>query len=581
MTDGEWVDLLVEVFSAFVTLQLLYVTGLVVVPVSVVTLWVYRRRIVRSLETSAISPAATDAAARDTESPAPHGGARLTVESSVGPAQETIGVRRELRHDLGAEARRHRRNLARLYSFAGLGLALAFAAGHGWPSDLRFWHAAVLCGAPVGLNLLLLYGRWRPGPWLVGLLIFALFLFSDDHGDPLAFLTQIVIVLALLLHPRLRAMASMALAFFGVVSLGTFAAILTTIYLYRQSILSDIFADPRTPHLREVLTSATSFLEPLAELSSFFMDHIVATLGTIAALSVVGLLVSLVLGGLVLFVVARNYGRKRTSAQWLVILSSWLVVAMASSNPDSWPLSVVTNLVSVAVFGIVVRLGWRRLRRDEQPGVRMLLLRSFTLGGRSDRFVQEFETLWRGIGSVQLIGGADLALSTLEPHELLDFLRGRAGRYFVHSQADVDARIGALDYQRDPDGCFRVNDMYCVDAVWQYAVDRLLKSSDCVLMDLRSFNRHRAGCVFEIQRLAQSTAPCRVAFLVDKVTDRGFVEESWARATPPASVGESQGGTDLLFVSDEPRAGDVCERVIAALSGAAASPSQLIPAPPP
>jgi hypothetical protein len=413
------------------------------------------------------------------------------------------------------------------------------------------------------------------------LLFFALFGFSDQDG---AILLQVVILLALLLHPRLRPIAPMALAFFGLVSTGTFAAMLTTIYLYRQSILAGIFADPRTGQLVQLFAAASSsslthyvtVARSLADekFDSYFTDHLAEVLRTISVLSILGLLISAVLAGLLLAVLARRYDRKRTSALWLVILSSWLVVAMAGSNPD-WPPSAVTNLASVAVFALVVRVGWKRLRRTEQPEVRMLLLRSFTLGRRSDQFFQEFETLWRGVGSVQLIGGADLAVSTLEPNEVLDFLRGRAGRYFVHTQSDVDARIGAFDYQRDPDGCFRVNEIYCVDAVWQYAVKHLLNGTDCVLMDLRGFNRHRAGCVFEIQRLALSIAPCRVVFLVDKVTDRGFVEETWARATPQSSVGERQGGMGLVFVSDEPSAADVCRRVIAALSSAAAPPSQL------
>jgi hypothetical protein len=311
-------------------------------------------------------------------------------------------------------------------------------------------------------------------------------------------------------------------------------------------------------------------------LRAFFMDHLESVIRTIAGLSLLGLLVSFVLGGLVFTMVAKSYSRKNTSALWLVIVSSWIVMAIASSHPER-PLSMVTNLTAVAVATVVVRMLWRRQRRTDQPGIRLLLLRSFTLGRRSDRFFQELETLWRGIGSVQLIGGPDLALSTLEPHELLDFLRGRAGRYFVHRRAEVEARLAGFDYERDPDGCFRVNDLYCADAVWQYAVTRLLNRSDCVLMDLRGFNRHRAGCVFEIQRLAQSMPPSRVVFLVDSVTDRGFVEETWVGAAPVDSRLERPGRVNLLFVADRPRAKGACGQVIAALSrsSASANPSPL------
>ena len=580
MTAGQ-PDLLRELFGGLAFLVV--ASALVAVPVSFATLWVYRRRIIRSLESDTISRGDAGADIPDTESPV-QGAAQSTVRED--PSQETAGVRRELRPDLVTDAFQHRRNLARLYSFGGLGLALAFAASHGLISN-RFWQVIVPCGLAVGLNWLVLYGRWRPGPWFVVLLILGLSVLEESA---LLFLTVVVILLGLLLHPRLRAMAPMALAFFSLVSTGTVAAIFTAIYVYRHSILADVFADPRLKQfldLREKLNSDAISLEQFwrelqamdaGVFSSFLWDHFFSVLRTIAGISLLGLLVSLTLGILVFVLVAKRYGRKQTSSQWLVILSSWLVLAIASSNPE-WPLSLATNLAAVAVFAIVVRVGWKRLRRTEQPGVRMLLLRSFTLGRRSDWFFQELETLWRGIGSVQLIGGPDLALSTLEPHELLDFLRRRAGRYFVHTQADVDRRIGGFDYERDPDGCFRVNDLYCADAVWQYAATRLLNSSDCVVLDLRGFNRHRAGCVFEIQCLAQSMPPSRVVFLADKITDRSFVKETWLRAAAPASVEAAPGGMNLQFVSDEPGAGDICGRVITALSGAAASPPQVASAP--
>jgi hypothetical protein len=115
----------------------------------------------------------------------------------------------------------------------------------------------------------------------------------------------------------------------------------------------------------------------------------------------------------------RSYARKRLSEQWLVVAA-----------------------------------GWRRLPRYEGPSVRLLLLRSFTLGERSNRLFQDLESLWRSIGSIQLVGAVDLALTTLEPHELLDFMRGRSGREFVHCPADVDARLASFDQTRDPDGRF-------------------------------------------------------------------------------------------------------------------------------
>ena len=147
------------------------------------------------------------------------------------------------------------------------------------------------------------------------------------------------------------------------------------------------------------------------------------------------------------------------------------------------------------------------------PGVRLLLLRSFTLGERSERLFQQLETMWRSVGSIQLVGAPDVALTTLEPHELLDFMRGRSNREFVHDQVGVDARLASFDRDRDPDGRFRVNVIYCAgDSTWKYAVHRLLAESDCVLMDVRGFTRYRAGCVFEIRCLAESQFSQRSCF---------------------------------------------------------------------
>jgi hypothetical protein len=256
--------------------------------------------------------------------------------------------------------------------------------------------------------------------------------------------------------------------------------------------------------------------------------------------------------------VTNSYSRKRLSDQWLVIASIWLFLAIAVASVLT-PLGLWANLACVAVFGVVIGAGWRRLPQGEARGASLLLLRSFTLGDRSNRLFEDFESLWRSIGTIQLVGAVDLALTTLEPHELLDFLRGRSGREFVHSQAEVDARLAAFDHGRDPDGRFRVNVIFCGNEIWKYAVNRMLIDSDCVLMDLRGFTRHRAGCVFEIRSLAESDLPFRTVFLVDGATDRRYVSETWAGAAGnPGGVN----GNTYEFVSEEPFDGTVSERII-------------------
>jgi hypothetical protein len=60
--------------------------------------------------------------------------------------------------------------------------------------------------------------------------------------------------------------------------------------------------------------------------------------------------------------------------------------------------------------------------------------------------------------------------------------------------------------------------------------DRLVKESDAVLMDLRSFSRERAGCIFEISELINSVSLERAVFLVDSTADEPFLRQTIQQA---------------------------------------------------
>ena len=55
---------------------------------------------------------------------------------------------------------------------------------------------------------------------------------------------------------------------------------------------------------------------------------------------------------------------------------------------------------------------------------------------------------------------------------------------------------------------------------------RLVKSTDVVLMDLRSFAQNNAGCVFEIKELLNSVPLERLVFVVDGTTDKRFMKQT-------------------------------------------------------
>ena len=489
---------------------------------------------------------------------------------------------------LNQAAIRHRAGLARIYVLGGVGLAVALAGvdaianvGQLRFSPLRFFFTAICFSTPLALSVRLLYGRWKPSFAMVGCQVAAVFVLGSfvpqTPEDARDLALGVSPLLALLLHPRIRAMGALATGFLTVVFTGAFLSVIASIFFMRDTIQAHVLADPRmialkqsfaelrTPDAQDTLPSILNTANTFGSLlDSFLHDQALFLLQTIAVLALVGISASVVLGSLLFVLVTKSYARKRLSEQWLVIASIWLFLAFAVASVLT-PLGLAANVACVGVFGLGVAAGWRRVPQYEGPGVRLLLLRSFTLGERSNRLFQDLESLWRSIGSIQLVGAVDLALTTLEPHELLDFLRGQSGREFVHCPADVDARLASFDHARDPDGRFRVNVIFCGgDAIWKYAVNRMLIDSDCVLMDLRGFSRHRAGCVFEIRCLAESDLPFRTVFLVDESTDRGFVSETWAAAAKGAGGGVNRDAFE--FVSEQPFDGTVSERIITAFS---------------
>ena len=97
----------------------------------------------------------------------------------------------------------------------------------------------------------------------------------------------------------------------------------------------------------------------------------------------------------------------------------------------------------------------------------------------------------------------------------------------------LEQRLSEVDRGRDPDGRFRVADFFCHDDSWHLVLQRLVRDSDAVPMDLRGFTRERAGCVFEVHALVSAMRLDRVVFVIDGTTDRPFLEhtvqDAWAR----------------------------------------------------
>jgi len=215
---------------------------------------------------------------------------------------------------------------------------------------------------------------------------------------------------------------------------------------------------------------------------------------------------------------------------WLaqsIVLAQSLVM---SSGPAGW---VGLGLFFVyKAISVLAMLPLAPVAHAREPS-RLLLLRVFRQRRRSERLFDLLGARWRFAGPIRMIGAPDLAGSTIDPDEILDFLAGRLRQRFILHPGDLQARIDAIDDRCDIDGRFRVTDVFCGNDTWQTAVRALMARSDLVAMDLRGFSAQNHGCLYELQALLDSVPCRRVALLVDAKTDqtllRGTLEGCLAR----------------------------------------------------
>ena len=94
----------------------------------------------------------------------------------------------------------------------------------------------------------------------------------------------------------------------------------------------------------------------------------------------------------------------------------------------------------------------------------------FKPSGRSQAFTDRFFAYWRFAAPVWMIAGPDLAGAYMEPDEFFKYLRGRRREHFIADPGEAAPRVASLDRLRDPDGRFRVTEVYCTADTWQPTV---------------------------------------------------------------------------------------------------------------
>ena len=254
---------------------------------------------------------------------------------------------------------------------------------------------------------------------------------------------------------------------------------------------------------------------------------------------------------------ARAYARGWVSDLMVLFFVAW-ALTLSFDALASGP------LVLLALLWIPLAL-WLlpQLRPGTAPAPpTLLVLRVFKQDAKVNALFEDVVERWRVVGNTVLIAGTDLVDQTLDVADLFDFLDERLAERFVRDASQVSTRIASFDWMPDADGRWRVNECYCHDSTWQVALAALVQVADRVLMDLRGFQAHNAGCRFELGVIARAPHVQRVVVLTDPSTDK-VVAQSDAAAGPPGRF------VWIELPADGARARrEVTRRVRAALVGA-------------
>ena len=306
----------------------------------------------------------------------------------------------------------------------------------------------------------------------------------------------------------------------------------------------------------------------------------------LAGLVLIAVVVMAWVGRRMLARIARGYAGKQFSEQQLALAAYWalvsglvlslvLMVAFDDSGENKDLGVALLLLFAMAAFWLW-RVLQRRvlravLRRAVAPLPPLLLLRVFKPSGRSEAFMDRLLARWRFAAPVWLIAGPDLAGAFMEPDEFFAWTQDALGERFVADATQISDRVAQLDHGRDPDGRYRVSEMFCANHVWQAAVQALIARAGVVLLDLREYTDQRAGTRFELELLLARGGFERLILLTDEAGDapqlQGALQRAWAAGgggvatqLAPVRVLQLAAGSDAEL-----------EGVFRAVAGAAAS----------
>ena len=504
-------------------------------PLAAFLLWLYRRAVLRSMASAAGGSPAAAAPVADFSRPA------LTVRTFDPRAPSPPD-------DPYLRGRRVQRRVAIAYALAGLAYAAVFTtawtiwvSGDGFAPGRTLWFLAIYWWPTVlVLGLVVVTGHTGrlvlAGGYALALAVLGVWVLRrNPAGTPYQLLASWVstnaaetALLLAFLARRIRAVGPLVLT---LVTAGVAGAV----FLFNMVGLDEAL-------LRRIVDLGDS-----AGLGA---------VGIIVAMHVAGFAPLAVLGWWAVRRLAAGYQRKLLSDETILAASVMLPFGLVQSISlvfVAWPL-IATGLVAAAAWRAVARIGIHWATSRIAVGPTLLLLRVFALGRRSQRLFDALSARWLRTGSLALIAGPDLATSTVEPHEFLDFVSGKLSRQFVRTGPDLERRLAALDTTPDRDGRFRTTEFFCHADTWQETMRRLARRCDVVLMDLRGFHPRNAGCIYEIGELLGAVPLARTVFLIDRTTDEPFLRATldrlW-RAVPAGSPNLEAAAPEVrLFVTE-------------------------------
>ena len=227
------------------------------------------------------------------------------------------------------------------------------------------------------------------------------------------------------------------------------------------------------------------------------------------------------------FVVLRGLGRYYQAggiSDQEIFLDTWYLIFTIVQTVifilTSKNILFLATILAYPLYLVIKRISLRFLLNNRpESSPRLLLLRVFGHGRRTERLFDQLTLPWRAVGSIELIAGPDMALRNIEPSDFAAFLSGRLVARYISDPSQIEVSASPKVETVTPDGRFPLRQFYCLADTWLSVIRSRVQYCDVVVMDLRGFTEDRYGCRLELEYLATKFPDKPVVLVVDDKTN--------------------------------------------------------------